>query len=133
MRISSDILVIPNDNEHISSDHFSITFQLSYIRSESPSKVIQYVYDYSKADFSSMNIYILSSNIFNCLYTSDVETAWAIIKSVVYEAMTLLIPKFQLRSKQYPKWFTKDLRHWLKCLHTLRRICKRSPTNHNTE
>jgi len=79
-----------------------------------------------------MNIYILSSNIFSCLHTSDVETAWAIIKSVVYEAMTLFIPKFQLRSKQYPKWFTKDLRHQLKCLHTLRRTCKRSPTNHNT-
>jgi len=48
-----------------------------------------------------------------------------------YEAMTLFIPKFQVYSKQYPKWFTKELRHQIKCLHTLRRNYKRSPSDHN--
>ena len=35
--------------------------------------------------------------------------------------MTQFIPKFQFHSKQYPVWFTKELRHQLKRLHTLRR------------
>ena len=51
--------------------------------------------------------------------------------SVIYKAMTLSIPKFQFHSKQYPKWFTKDLRHQLKCLHTLRRTYKHSPSDCN--
>ena len=46
-------------------------------------------------------------------------------------AMTLFIPKFRVYSKQYPKWFTKELRHQIKCLHTLRRNYKRSPSDHN--
>jgi len=53
------------------------------------------------------------------------------IKSITYKAMSIFIPKIQTRSKHYPKWFTKDLRHQLKCLHTLRRKNKRSPSVHN--
>jgi len=45
--------------------------------------------------------------------------------------MTLFIPKFQVYSKQYPKWFIKELHHQIKCLHTLRRNYKRSPSDHN--
>ena len=42
----------------------------------------------------------------------------------------LFIPKFQLHSKQYSKWFTNDLRNQLKCLHILRKTCKHSPSDH---
>ena len=48
-----------------------------------------------------MNLYICNSDILNCLHFPDVETTWAIIKSIIYEAMTLFIPKFQFHSKQY--------------------------------
>ena len=54
----------------------------------------------------------------------------AFIKSIIYDAMILFIPKFQFRSKQYPKWLTKDLCHQLKCLHTLRRTYKHLPSDH---
>jgi len=89
------------------------------------------IYNYSKANFPEINSYIFNSNILNCLHFCDVETSWAIIKSVIYEAMTLFIPKFRVYSKQYPKWFTKELRHQIKCLLTLRRNYKRSPSDHN--
>ena len=120
-----------NDNVQISSDHFPITFESSHVRSQPSVNETQHAYDYSKADFSRMNLYICNSDILNCLYFSDVETTWAIIKLIIYEAMTLFIPKFQFHSKQYPKWFIKELHHQLKCLHTLRRTYKRSPSDYN--
>ena len=80
-----------------------------------------------------MNTFLLNSNISQCLDINDVETVWSIIKTLVYKAMAINIPKFKLRAHQYPKWFTPPLRHQLKCLHTLRKTCKRSPTPSNLE
>ena len=44
--------------------------------------------------------------------------------------MAIKIPKFKLRAHQ---WFTPPLCHQLKCLHTLRKSCKHSPTPPNLE
>jgi len=122
----SDTINIP-----IKSDHYAITFELSSFQPQPTENISQYVYDFSKADFHGMNAYISNSIIVNCLFLSDVEAIWETIKSVIDEAMSLFIPKIQIRSKQYPKWFNRDLRHQLKCLHTMRKKHKRSPTEHN--
>ena len=45
--------------------------------------------------------------------------------------MELVIPKVRLKTKQFPKWYTSDIIHQLKCLRTLRRKYRRSPTNHS--
>ena len=116
----------------ISSDHFPISFSINQNCLPLHNTTTLQAYDYSKADFTSMNDFILNSNIADCLTCDDVESTWSTIKSVISEAMSLFIPKFQLRSNQYPKWFSRDIRHQLKCLHTLRRTHKRSPTPHNT-
>ena len=50
-----------------------------------------------------MNAYIFNSDIIDCLHFTDVEITWAFIKSIIYDAMMMFIPKFQFRSKQYPK------------------------------
>lgn len=42
--------------------------------------------------------------------------------------MLLFIPKMRLRSSQFPKWFSADLRHQFKCLKTRRRKYARHPT-----
>ena len=76
---------------------------------------------------------LFNSNIAECLGCNNVENAWFIFKSVISEAMSLLIPKFTIRSNQHPKWFNSSIRHQLKCLHTLRRAHKRSPTSRNTD
>ena len=89
-----------------------------HARPNSPVNVTQHAYDYSKADFLGMNAYIFNSNTINCLHFTDVETTWAFIKSIIYDAMMLFIPKFLFHSKQYPKWLTKDLRHQLKTVYT---------------
>ena len=43
----------------------------------------------------------------------------------------MFIPKVKLRSHQFSKWFTPDIRHHLNCLRTLRRKCTTHPTAHN--
>ena len=58
---------------------------------------------------------------------------WSKIFSTLSDAMNIYIPKFRLHSHQFPKWFSPELRHRLKCLRTLRRKYKRSPSNHNFE
>ena len=77
-----------------------------------------------------MNCQLVNSDIITCLHFTGVEITWAIIKSIIYNVMMLVIPKFQFCSKQCPKWFTKDLRNQLNCLHTLRMAYKCSPSDH---
>ena len=120
----STISVHPKDNLPVSSDHYIINLELSLARPNSPTIVTQHAYDYSKADFLGINAYIFNSDIINCLHFTDAEITWAFTKSIIYDAMMLFIPKFQFHSKQYPKWFTKELCHQLTCLHTLRKTYK---------
>ena len=103
----SSISVHPSDNLPISSDHYIINLELSLANPNSPANVTQHIY--SKGDFLGMNVYIFNSDIIHCMHFTDVEITWAFIKSIIYDAMMLFIPKFQFRSKQYPKRFTKDL------------------------
>ena len=52
------------------------------------------------------------------------------------KAMSPNKPEFQLRAHQYPKWFSPELQHQLKCLqtfHTLWKKYKHSPTSHNLD
>ena len=53
--------------------------------------------------------------------SSDIEYMWFIVKSSLYEAMSLVVPKIQVKHNHGPKWFNSDIRHHLKCLRTLRR------------
>ena len=56
-----------------------------------------------------------------------------IIKTAVLKAISSNIPKVRLRAYQYTKWFSPELRHKLKCLHTLQKKYKHSPTSHNLD
>jgi len=40
-------------------------------------------------------------------------------------------PKVKLRTRQFPNWFTPQLRHLHKCLHTLQRKSNKHPTSTN--
>ena len=58
-------------------------------------------------------------------HEKDVEQAWLIIKQCLTTAIDLFIPKVKLKSFQYPKWFSSDIKHQLKCLCTLRKKLRR--------
>ena len=56
---------------------------------------------------------------------------WYILKSHIISGLNLFIPKIRLRSRQFPVWFTPQLRHSLKCLRTLQRKFNKHPTPNN--
>ena len=127
-----NITVHPYEASPIPTDHLMIGFQLSLGTCLSNKPHSHFVYDYSKADFEGMTNYILNSDILMCSEIPDINVAWTFVKSIITDAMSLYIPKFYLHPRQYPIWFNKDLRHQLKCLHTLRRRCRRSPSTHHS-
>ena len=75
--------------------------------------------------------FLENSDINHCFLSCDVDHVWSSIKLIIQQAMDLFIPKVKLRSHQFPKWFTPDIRHHLNCLPTLRRKCITHPTAHN--
>ena len=87
-----------------------------------------YVFDYSRADFEGICSYLMDVDFNDCLLSNDIEFIWFTIKSFIFEAMSMFIPKIVLGRHQYPKWFDSDIRHHLKCLQTLRRKYKSHPS-----
>ena len=57
------------------------------------------------ADYESMSTFLLESDfsvIFGC---TNIELVWFYIKSPLYEAMSLYIPRILIKRRQGPKWF----------------------------
>ena len=96
----------------IHSDHFIVSFSCHCDIFPSVSCKSSYVFDFSKAD---LTVFVLSV----CFESNDIEFIWCKIKSFIFEAMSLYVPKVRKRSHQGPKWFDSGIRHHLKCLRTL--------------
>ena len=64
-------------------------------------------------------------------YSTDVETAWARLKDLLFHVMATYIPKKRHHSQLRPQWFTSEIQNHLNKLHTLRKKVKRNPTEHN--
>ncbi len=90
-------------------------------------------YDFSKADWVGLGNYLLDSDFkFSmCFETYDVDEVWSIVRLIIYSGMDLFIPKVRLRSFQFPKWFTPELRHKQKCLKTLTNKYSQNQTHNN--
>jgi hypothetical protein len=124
-----DILTIHPLSAVNFSDHLAISFDLPCsVPTVSVSKP-GYVFDYCKADFDGLCSFLLDSNYSAIFDSSDIEFIWFIIKSIIYEAMSLFIPKILVKRRQGPKWLNSDIRHHLKCLRSLRRKFKSHPTS----
>ena len=126
----TDLSVTPSV-QHLSSDHFMISF--SPLCCKVPTHNYckpRYVFDYANADFVGLCSYLMDVDFSLCFQSSDIEFMWFTIKSVIYDAMLLYIPKVRLKSRQSPKWFDSHIRHLLNCLRTLRRKYNAHPTPH---
>ena len=121
-------LTIHSSGHLVISDHFTLTFHLSTTLPSYARYMPKYVYDYPKADYNGLCSYLLDFDFSPCLLSQDVELVWYAIKNAIYEGMTFFIPKVRLRRHQYPRWFTPELRHLSKCLHTLRKKVSKKPT-----
>ena len=49
----------------------------------------------------------------------------------ITRGMDLFIPQIRTSFSQFPKWYTSNIRHQIKCLRTLRKKYKSHPTDHN--
>ena len=111
------------------SDHFVITFFPTIHRASSSKIKPTYVLDYSKADYNGMCAYLMDTDFTVCFQSDDIEDIWSTFKSVIYDAISLFIPKMYVKHRKCPKWFNSDIRHHLNCLRTLRRRNKSRPSN----
>ena len=75
--------------------------------------------------------YLLETNFDTISSLDGVEMIWSKLKDINVNAISHFAPKVRLRSHQFPKWFTPEIRHHIKCLLTLRRKCKLHPTPSN--
>ena len=89
------------------------------------------MFDYANADYDGLCEYLLEFDFSLCLQSNNTEQVWSIIKSTILCAMDLFIPKVHIKAVSYPKWYNSEIRHLIKCSHSLRRKYRRIPTPHN--
>ena len=99
-----------NNCQSILSDHHPISFAISY--SEKTFKQLYnptiYIHDFLKENYEVL-LQILTSDCYN---STDGEFVWSLIKRHVIVAMELYMPKFKVRTHQYPK--SKMVHHLIK-------------------
>ena len=121
-------LSIQPSSHFYSCDHFILSFIPQCDISVPDRPKSGYVFDYSRADFDSICSYLMDSDFSCCLQCNDIEFIWSIIKSHIFMAMSLFIPKIYLKHRHGPKWFNSDIRHHIKCLRSMRKKYKATPT-----
>ena len=91
------------------SDHYLISFSIPHDTKFSKGTSL-HVYDYLKGDYQGLCDYLLRCDLTVCYLSTDVNSVWTLIKEHILQGMELFIPKVQLRSYPYPKWFSQTLR-----------------------
>jgi len=120
------------NNPLLSSDHYAVTFnlRLSFSSEVNPAIDTINILVYSKADFESINIYLSHIDFTPCFQSSDVELVWSFIKEILMDSIHQFVPSITIKPNAFPKWFTSNPKHKIKCLHSLRKRYSRSPTPH---
>ena len=109
------------------SDHFIISFDVSFSPSANISKSLC-VFDFSKTNFTDICSFLLDFDFSVCFHSRDIEFIWSTIKSVIFVAISLFVPKKISKRINEPKWFNSGIRHHHNCLHTMKKKYKRHPT-----
>ena len=112
------------------SDHFAVSFSVCCNVSSGALSSPGYVFDFCNADYESITNHLLDSDFSIVFDSSNIEFVWLCIKSLIYNAMLLYVPKILVKRHQGPKWFNSDIRHHLKCLRSTKRKFTRHPTEH---
>jgi len=86
-------------------------------------------YDYSRADWEGMYNALMNHNFHHFYLLSDVEEVWATLKHILQTTIQAFVPQFLVKKKQHPKWFTPAIKHRLNCVHSLRKKCKKKPSD----
>jgi hypothetical protein len=121
-------LVVDTSNYSITSDHYVVSFKIEFSMLTNNTRQVPYVFDYKHADMDGLLEYMLNCDFSECLQSDNIEFVWAYIKSCIYCAINLYIPKVKRRWLKYPCWFTSEIKHHLNCLRTLKRRTTAHPT-----
>ena len=119
------LTVLNRNHQLTSSDHYPITFVLCHSVISPTHNSPTYFYDFTKGDYEGLSHFLANCDFSDCYNSDNVEFIWFIIKGYIISAIKLYIPKVEVRSHQYPKWFTAHLQHQVKCLQTLQRKIKK--------
>ena len=117
-------------NEH-QSDHRVILFQMNL----KPVTILdnKESYNYNKADFSTMIIFIRSGNWMDGLYGENVERSWHMITNIVDQCRKYFVPKMRKRKKRKPSWMDNRAHKAQKTKHKGYDKQKREPSYENME
>ena len=131
--LTTDLVIHPHTTYPLQSDHFIITFSIcaDVHHYKCSRNVSRPTYDLNKADWHNINRFFTFKNGDAHFYSTDVETAWASLKDLLFHVMATYIPKKRHHSQLRPQWFTSEIQNHLNKLHTLRKKVKRNPTEHN--
>ena len=124
-------IIIGDYNEHIKSDHFSITFDINFkkliCRNKGPRREIR---NYKKANWREINIALNRINWDNHIDYLDIDTAWNNFKETLNSICNQHIPSITIQQKQNLPWFDSDI-HKL-CLKK-ERLRQKYKHSHKTE
>ena len=110
------------------SDHFAVTFRLSYVPVTSSSSA-KSLFDYSKADWTGLLEYLLNYDFDLLFHDDDNDIVWESFKDLFLSSLHMYVPVVVSRSAaNYTPWFNGPLNHKLKCLRTLKRRYAANPT-----
>ena len=116
----------------LSSDHSLVSFDVSTMFTQHTSRTCnQSVFDFKRTDFDSLSSFLQDVDFAPLFLSSNVEFAWSFLKETILYAISLFTPQNRVKSHSQPVWFHHDVRHQLNKIHSLRKLCKRSPTTNN--
>lgn len=117
------ILDITFDKSISLSDHYVIFFDLKIKGQHYPKSQALSFFNYSKADYECMSDFLFSA-LDPLPSLSDPNVLWNFIRTKITEAREIHVPQCKIPSYPSPKYFTPNIRHALKCIHTKRRLLK---------
>ena len=86
-------LVVDTSNYSITSDHYVVSFKIEFSMLMNNTRQVLYVFVYKHADMDGLLAYMLDCDFSECLQSDNIEFVWAYIKSCIYCAINLYIPK----------------------------------------
>ena len=85
------------------------------------------VYDYTKADYSGMCLFLLDHDFSDYFQCTDIDKLWFHLKSILREAVDKYVALVRISNRKTPKWFTPEIRHDINRLRYRRRYLNRKP------
>ena len=76
-----------------------------------------------------MNEFLYQYSFNLVLSSSNTEFIRTFIKTAINSSINQFILEFPVKHTHQPKWFNSDIRHKIKCLHTLKRKYINHPTD----